>query len=676
MADVFKYIEMVHNRARLHSNAEPRHNRVFRHPGVTEQLELQSHRIRWVLTDLEQLLILANIESMNVKLIQIRDILGGKVTGPKSQVEQIAIALLVLALAPAPATALTYIESSTGLIPPTCDGGRTELEFGDVNGDGNPDLVSIGDHGNPNFNTDQHGLLVWLGDGAGNWSVRMSGNFGYGGVALGDVNNDGLMDAAYGMHHNYASGDFGNQLIEAALGDGTGAAWTPWDDGLATAGEDYGMFGTDLGDIDNDGDLDIGSCSFGCCAGVHIYRNQGNGSWSPVFGFTGGNADDDFVFGDVNADGFLDLAVVHASGTVYLGNGAGSFVNADANLPSGGSVGRRGLSLGDVDEDGDLDLAFRGSSGALELWLWNASGTWSDAAGLLPNSGIDATQLVDADGDGHLDVVAYGTRMLRVWQGNGGAAWTLVATLNFASPGEYAAMRAGGDVDHNGRPDLAIVTREGSFPNDRNRLRVFRESSIAAELGVRAVTPRGGEAMVGGSTRFLDWCSSVPAGESARVDLEYSLNGIGGPWFPIAADLPDNGRYQWRVPVVPPTFEARIRLTLRRGSEVAEAVTPRDFSILAPTSVSVPTGDDGRHLFRAVPNPSRGLVTLMGGASAEQAIEPTDPIEVLDAAGRCVRVLHAGSRVWDGRDLSGSDVPAGHYWLRTRRGVARVTLLR
>ena len=156
-------------------------------------------------------------------------------------------------VSPASPLPLAYREQTGGFAAPGLDGGDTEVEFADVNGDGHLDLVSIGDHGSPFVNTQQHGVMVWFGNGSGGWSLSQNGNFGYGGVAVGDVDNDGRLDVAYGMHHDYSSNDFGDQLIEVALGDGSGLAWTPWDDGLATNGETYGMFATDLADVDNDG---------------------------------------------------------------------------------------------------------------------------------------------------------------------------------------------------------------------------------------------------------------------------------------------------------------------------------------------------------------------------------------------------------------------------------------
>lgn len=76
------------------------------------------------------------------------------------------------------------------MVPLSLDEGPTEVEMTDINGDGNIDLLSIGDHGNPYVNVGKHGIIVWFSDGEGNWSSYMVGNFGYGGIAVGDVNND------------------------------------------------------------------------------------------------------------------------------------------------------------------------------------------------------------------------------------------------------------------------------------------------------------------------------------------------------------------------------------------------------------------------------------------------------------------------------------------------------
>ncbi|HOC41722.1 MAG TPA: FG-GAP-like repeat-containing protein [Thermoanaerobaculales bacterium] len=482
----------------------------------------------------------------------------------------------------APIRRLAYVESSTGLVPPTMEGGGTELEMGDVDGDGRLDLVSIGDHGSPYVNSDQHGVMVWFGDGAGSWSVVMVGEFGYGGVALGDVNGDGLVDVGYGMHHNYSGVDLGDQLLEVALGDGSGMSWTPWDDGLATNGEDWGMFSTDFADVDNDGDLDVGSNSFGCCAGVHVYLNQGDGTWAQSFGFVGGNSADEIVFGDINGDGNADLAVSQQYGTVYLGDGAGGFALDDGNLPAGGSSGRLGISLGDVNADGREDLAFRTSSGGLEVWAWSGPGAWIELSGSLPASGLwEATQLVDMNADGHVDMAAFGSGQGRVWAGDGAGGWTEAASFVTPSPGDYEAFRAGGDVDHNGFPDLVLVADEGSWPNDFNHMHVFKESSVPTALGIWPVDPCGGEKLVAGAVTFIDWITAVPAGGPGAVTLELSLDGPSGQWTPIATDIANSGRFQWRVPPdTPSSTTAFLRLSLTVGAETVTTVTPRSFTIL------------------------------------------------------------------------------------------------
>jgi hypothetical protein len=474
---------------------------------------------------------------------------------------------------------LYYVEASNGLGIPQLEGGRTEVEMGDVDGDGHPDIVSIGDHGSPYINTNEHGIMVWFGDGAGNWSVHQEGNFGYGGVALGDVNNDGFMDVGYAMHHNYSADDFGDQLIEVALGDGTGQNWQPWDDGLATNGEDWGMFGTDFADIDNDGDLDLVSNSFGAGSGVHVYANQGDGTWVQTFGFLGGNSTDDVVFGDVNGDGNADFAAAHEYGTVYLGNGEGDFVLADGNLPPPGWVGRYGPDLGDVNNDGADDLSFCTGDGGVDVWLWAGDTTWIDVSDGLPASGpYEASQLFDMDVDGKMDVLAFGDGLVTAWRGDGVGGWVQATQFTLPNPGYFTAFRVGVDADHNGYPDIVLVDEEGPWLDRINHLRFFREASSAQSLSIAPTSPRGGERFIIGSVRFIDWVSGVPGGAASAVTLELSTDGPGGPWSTIAAELPNNGRHQWLVEGET-SSDCYIQYTAVAGEDTATATTPLPFTI-------------------------------------------------------------------------------------------------
>jgi hypothetical protein len=551
--------------------------------------------------------------------------------------------LLLLCLLPLPTSSqhtISYIESSTGLNNPELEAGRTELELADVNGDGHLDILSVGDHGSPFVNTQEHGVMVWLGDGNGNWSVVQYGNFGYGGIAVGDVNNDGLMDVGYGVHHNYSGVDLGDQLLEVALGDGSGTFWTAWDNGLASNGEDWGMFGTDFADVDNDGDLDVASNSFGFGAGIHVYLNEGDGSWTQSFGFIGGNSTDDIVFGDVNNDGFADFAAAHQNGTVYINDGTGDFTQSDGNLPSGGNLGRRGPDLGDIDNDGLDELSFANSNGGVSVWRWSEGNVWTSVStGLPATGGYDVTQLADMDVDGWTDLVAFGSRLVTVWLGDGAGNWQQAGQISLPTPGDYSAFRIEGDADHNGYPDIALVDEEGSGFNYQNHLRFFEENSPADSLSIIAQFPGPGRQLHAGSTRIVKWLSEVPAQDSSLVDLHLSVHDTLGPWLQVAAGIPNNGQFQWRVPDTVATSDScRLRYTLHTPGDSISAITPALFTIRGlPVAVSetdneIPTRLE---LFHNYPNPFNGMTDIRfrmteGGAAS---------LRIYDLLGRTVATI-------------------------------------
>jgi hypothetical protein len=516
---------------------------------------------------------------------------------------------------------LSYTRLTSGLNQPEFEGGRSDFALADMNMDGHVDILSIGDHGCPGIGSDQEGIMIWFGDGEGNFTLHKGGDFGYGGVCAGDVNNDGHQDIAYGMHHNYSASDFGDQLIEVALGDGTGLNWNPWDDGLATAGEEWGMFGTDLGDINNDGWLDLVSISFGCCSGIQVYLNQGDGSWQHVYGFTGGNSDMIVKFADLNNDGYIDFVASHDNGLAYFGDGTGNFVKNDSGLPLTDGWILTGVSTADVNNDGAADVAFVNMEEGLDVYTWNKEAlSWTSFSGNLPETGdYQLTQLADMNSDGYADLLAYGNRLLQVWLGNGQGNWTLAT--NFQTTGQMGnarALQTGGDLTHNGMPDIVLLTEEGTWLSSKNILYVFAENSPAENLWIIANYPSGGENFYPGSVRNIRWASQVPASSPSTVDLYYSIQGASGPWVTIATSIPNNGLHQWIVPDVDSDL-CFLKLAVHQDNENASFITSAPFSILG--SVSVAQQQYVRSQREAIsPNPAVDWITIDKTVGAERMI--------------------------------------------------------
>ncbi len=514
---------------------------------------------------------------------------------------------------------ITYTVDKNAFLGVSLEGGNTQARLADVDGDGHLDVVSIGDHGSPNTGGSENGIMVWFGDGTGTnfqFYQDMSG-IGYGGCAVGDINNDGKQDIAYSCHHS-------SKLIDAKIGNGSGQSWTSYGTGLAANGESYGMFGTDLGDINNDGWLDIASNSFGNGNGVRIYKNNKNGTWTQSAAYAqAGNIGKYVKFGDFDGDGNMDFVVSNDMVAAYFGNGTGTFVNNDNGLPQpANGMQYEDVSAGDIDNDGDDDFIFSAwlNTGirGIFVYKWNkATQQWDNASTGLPTSGSAyyyIARLADMDMDGYLDAITlnYDTKNLEIYKGNGGTSWSLMTSIPCTD--SYQGMTpdiAVGDVNHSGYPDIALWYNTTS-PGTANKFYLIRDNVVPTDLGATLTYPKGGECWPNNAVRFINWVSAVPSNHSSSVKIEYSTTGNSGPWTTIVASTPNNGIYQWNVPASANSSNCFIRITATDNvtSQTKVTMNTNPFNMGCNSSTTAVVEQQSENAISVYPNPMAESVVI------------------------------------------------------------------
>jgi hypothetical protein len=211
------------------------------------------------------------------------------------------------------------------------------MATGDLNGDGNLDLVVTGGT-DGNWQAD-----TYLGGGDGTFSL-LSSTDGRGVPVLGDFNGDGKLDLAS------ASG-MANSAVDVCQGngDGTFQACISYDTGLYVSA-------VAAADLKGNGKLDL------ITDGVAVLLNHGDGTFFPgaavSLGAYGGN-ENPIGIGDLNGDGNLDVVVFdispnQANVAILLGRGNGQFRNP---IELTGSFNFEGLALGDFNGSGELGIA-------------------------------------------------------------------------------------------------------------------------------------------------------------------------------------------------------------------------------------------------------------------------------------------------------------------------------
>jgi len=295
------------------------------------------------------------------------------------------------------------------------DGGSHGSVFADLDNDGDFDLFNgtTGLEGFPESNNiyqnDGTGFFTDVSSSAGT-TLRTEPTRG---VVAFDMDKDGDLDL-YAITNFLGSDDPPNEKNEVYRNDGNMNFTEITSGALYTA--PAGQGGTDT-DYDGDGDIDI--IAGNRTGDLNILRNDGFGNFTLISPASIGIAHrgrEGATVGDVDNDGDLDLLLSDfndpqnfALEHLYLNDGDGTFTFQQDFTQTGGFMG----AFGDLDNDGDLDLVFSGDSTS---YLNDGAGNFS-AGPIIPVAGIDdprATALADIDNDGDLDF-AFGAKRSRNW---------------------------------------------------------------------------------------------------------------------------------------------------------------------------------------------------------------------------------------------------------------------
>ena len=258
-------------------------------------------------------------------------------------------------------------------------------------------------------------------------------------VDLGDLDNDGDLDAFITVRNG------GNQV------------W--WNDGEGHFSNSGQSLGSDanvyaaLGDLDDDGDLDavVAALTY-----VVIWENDGTGQFSESQRFEVDSAIDVGV-GDLDRDGFVDVFVAQnsAGDLILLNDGSGGLVDSGQIL---GDSQSKGVTLMDLDNRRGLEAvvatANDGQGAGNFVWYRRNSGQFNERRPF-GDSETQHVALGDLDGDGYPDAFSAnsvgGHEPNRVWINDGHTIGTRSTEqrLGNASTSHIAL----GDFDNDGDLD-------------------------------------------------------------------------------------------------------------------------------------------------------------------------------------------------------------------------------
>jgi len=335
----------------------------------------------------------------------------------------------------------------------------SSIAVGDVNGDGQNDLIAA------NYGAANISLLLW-NISTNDWDItNKSVGTGPTSVIIDDVNNDGLPEIV--------TANSGDNNITILLWNTTQGKLTP---GRVTRSVGDSPMGVAVGDVNNDGEMDIVSANSNNSTVSVLTWNETLEDWNPVVNLAVNVSPTAVAIGDANNDGVQDIVACSSDATDEFAKNVSILLWNKQTNTWNSYITRyvftwacNDLIVADANNDGanDIIAATSYSTPYLVTLIWNKStNDWNPLVNLALTGPAYDVEVEDVNNDGFNDLVVAGNSTfegirfwVRVWNSsiNNWNNWVryIQNPSNLFTPAVTL-----GDANNDGLNDLVITDRQ------------------------------------------------------------------------------------------------------------------------------------------------------------------------------------------------------------------------